>query len=171
MVNEQARKSHARERGRELALLAVCHLEGVDSEARTQALEGVWGTDSSSATGAEAVLAELVADSGARRYAQRLMKHLLDDWAEVDGTIEAISKKWRLERMDQIDRSVLRLATVELLREKTPRGVVVSEAVRLAARYGSERSPTFVNGIAESIAESVRADESTSSESASETHV
>jgi len=51
---------------------------------------------------------------------------------------------------------LLRLVAVELASESTPRNVVVSEAVRLAARYGSERSTAFVNGLAEALARSLR---------------
>jgi N utilization substance protein B len=58
--------------------------------------------------------------------------------------------------MDRVDRNLLRLCAIELRNESTPRNVVVAEAVRLAARYGNERSPTFVNGLAEALARTLR---------------
>ena len=51
----------------------------------------------------------------------------------------------------------LRLVGAEMLAlPDTPRAVIVAEAVRLASRYGSERSAPFVNGVAEALAKRLR---------------
>ena len=39
---------------------------------------------------------------------------------------------------------------------RTTPAVVLAESVRLARRYGSERSPGFVNGVAEALARRLR---------------
>jgi N utilization substance protein B len=150
-----------------LALVALCHLEGVVPEDRQVALDALWSAKADVAEGAESVVATLIAEDGARRYGRRLLEQMIAGWTELDATIEATSKRWRLERMDQIDRNVLRLAAVEFRGKKTPRGVVIAEAVRLAALYGSERSPTFVNGVAESLGAVLRDADAEDSESAS----
>ena len=50
--------------------------------------------------------------------------------------------------MPVIDRSILRLGLYELRHvTDTPTAVVVSEAVRLAKTYSTERSGAFVNGV------------------------
>jgi N utilization substance protein B len=50
--------------------------------------------------------------------------------------------------MPPIDRNVLRIALWELRhRSDTPVAVVISEAVRLAKLYSTERSGGFVNGV------------------------
>ncbi|MDG6938571.1 MAG: transcription antitermination protein NusB, partial [Nitrososphaerota archaeon] len=60
---------------------------------------------------------------------------------------------WALERMPAVDRSLLRLATFELLgRPDTPTGVVISEAVELAKEYSTEESGRFVNGVLAALA-------------------
>jgi len=155
-VSESGRPGRRRERGRELALLALCHLEGTAPEERAAALSRLWDSDRNASESAETLVADLLKDDAVRRFARRLVDLLVEHWEDVDTQIEAVSRRWRLARMDQIDRSVLRLAAVELFHEKTPRGVVVSEAVRLADRYGSERSAAFVNGISESLAKVLR---------------
>jgi N utilization substance protein B len=59
--------------------------------------------------------------------------------------------------MDRVDRNLLRLVAVEMIDlSETPRAVIVSEAVRLASRYGSDRSAPFVNGVAEALAKRLR---------------
>jgi len=68
--------------------------------------------------------------------------------ADLDAAIGAVSTGWRVERMPPIDRNVLRIALWELRhRPDTPVAVVISEAVRLAKLYSTERSGGFVNGV------------------------
>lgn len=150
-----------RARGRELGLWIFCHLESHPGEEQ-EAVALFWREPPTLDTGDEFVgpiaaeLRELLNDSVARRWARRLTEAYLRDMASVDAAIETESQRWRLERMDRVDRNLLRLCVVELRDENTPRNVVVAEVVRLAARYGGERSPTFVNGLAEALARTLR---------------
>ena len=66
--------------------------------------------------------------------------------------ITEVTANWRLERIGAIERSVLRVAAAELARGDTPVKVVLQEAVRLAERYGTERSARFVNGVLDAYA-------------------
>ncbi len=72
-------------------------------------------------------------------------------WAERSDLDEAIgeaSDRWRVERMPPVDRNILRIALWELRhRPQTPVPVVISEAVRMAKVYSTERSGSFVNGV------------------------
>jgi N utilization substance protein B len=72
-------------------------------------------------------------------------------WADrsaLDASIGAVSSGWRVERMPVIDRNILRIALWELLnRPDMPVAVVISEAVRLAKLYSTERSGGVVNGV------------------------
>jgi N utilization substance protein B len=70
------------------------------------------------------------------------------DRAGLDSSIGAVSSGWRVERMPVLDRNILRIALWELLnRPDIPVAVVISEAVRLAKLYSTERSGGFVNGV------------------------
>ena len=148
-----------RARGRELALLALCHLESYPQAEHEDALALLWQSPPRGDAERGALLFELVADEPSRRRAEALVHGLMERWAEIDGTISETSVRWRLDRMAQVDRNVLRLAAFELAaRPRTPRPVVLAEAVRLARRYGSEQSPGFVNGVAEALARRLRPD-------------
>ena len=72
-------------------------------------------------------------------------------WEErpaLDAAIGAVATDWRVERMPVVDRAVLRLALWELRhRPEVPAAVIISEAVRLAKAYSTERSGAFVNGV------------------------
>ena len=153
----RGRSRAGRAEGRELALLALCHLESYREPERAQALDIFW-THTPSETGDDgAELRSWLADPEATTFARRLLAPALERGAEIDAAIEATSRSWRLARMDRVDRNLLRLASVEMLAiEDTPRAVIVAEAVRLAARYGSDRSAPFVNGVAEALAKRLR---------------
>lgn len=146
-----------RARGRELALLVLCHLESYPSEERAEAVELLWRSPPRGEVDRGTLLVELVHDAEVRTRADALVRGLLERWAEIDGTISDTSARWRLDRMAQVDRNVLRLAAFELAAQPTtPRPVVLAEAVRLARRYGSEQSAKFVNGVAEALAHRLR---------------
>jgi N utilization substance protein B len=143
-----------RARGRELALLAACHLESYPASEREAALELLWKNPPGAPDQAVFLLA---AEPSARGFADHLLALLAGHAMEVDPAIERASTRWRLDRMDRVERNVLRLAAVELAYDPdTPRGVVLAEAVRLAERYGGERSARFVNGVVESLAAMLR---------------
>lgn len=55
---------------------------------------------------------------------------------------------WPLERIQPVDRNILRLGLYELLEcPETPYEVVLNEAVELAHLFGGPESPGFVNGV------------------------
>lgn len=151
----------SRARGRELALWLLCHLESHAGGER-EAAELFWREAPTLDAEDEFLipngpqLEALLADGGARRWARALTVSYLDTLGETDAALESASKRWRVARMDRVDRNLLRLCAVELSKHDTPRNVVVSEVVRLAARYGSERSSSFVNGVAEALARTMR---------------
>jgi len=76
----------------------------------------------------------------------------------IDALMAAAAKGWEVERMPVLDRSILRLATYELIAEPdVPVAVVIDEAVELAKQYSTEFSGGFVNGVLSTIARQVRA--------------
>lgn len=72
---------------------------------------------------------------------------VLSNKDEIDEKIEKAAPAWPIEKLNKIDLAILRLAIYELENEKTPPKVVIDEAVELAKEYGSEASPSFVNGV------------------------
>ncbi len=59
--------------------------------------------------------------------------------------------------MPVVDRNIIRIALYELLSDPdTPTAVIVSEAVRLANTYSTEKSASFVNGVLATLAKTIR---------------
>jgi len=76
---------------------------------------------------------------------------------DLDAQIEAASEHWSVARMPMVDRNILRIGLYELKHDRdTPVAVIVSEAVRLAQTYSTERSGSFVNGVLAALAKEVR---------------
>ncbi len=77
--------------------------------------------------------------------------------ARIDDLLSSAAVGWEIGRMPVVDRTILRLATWELLaRPDVPVAVVIDEAVELAKQYSTEQSGGFVNGVLSTIATHVR---------------
>lgn len=87
-----------------------------------------------------------------RERAEELVRGVARHRREIDEAIEAVSTRWRLDRMAKVDRNVLRLAVFELLRTDVPIKVAINEAIELGKKYGSESSGAFVNGVLDKVA-------------------
>lgn len=85
-----------------------------------------------------------------------LIKGSISALVAIDSLIDQASTKWRISRMDAIDRAILRIACYELaIKAELSTRVVINEAIEIAKRYGSEQSPAFVNGILDTIKDTV----------------
>lgn len=81
-----------------------------------------------------------------------LVDAILTAKTEIDATISSIVENYSPERIDPVDRAVLRLGTYELLHTDTPPGAVINEAIELAKRFGTTDSARFVNGVLDKVA-------------------
>lgn len=95
-------------------------------------------------------------------YALDLVRGVESNRIAIDGNLKAAAENWSLGRMPIVDRSILRIATYEILFvEDVPTSVAINEAVELAKDFGGEdESPRFVNGVLGRIAKDVDAEAS-----------
>ncbi len=71
-------------------------------------------------------------------------------WTKRVSSDEIIGKYsigWDINRLNQVDKSVLRLAFYELNYTDTPVKVVLNEAIEMAKLFSTDESPRFINGI------------------------
>jgi N utilization substance protein B len=94
-------------------------------------------------------------------YASQLVRGIADKRQEIDQALSSVSRRWRLERMAQVDRNILRLACFEMLfsQGEVPPRVAISQAVELAKRYGGDDSPAFINAVLDTLLSSQATDE------------
>jgi len=151
--------SDARRQARAAALQALYAWE-VGRTAPDEALEAVLGAhypDASADT--KALAADLV---------QGTVAALTD----LDRTIGAHAEHWRVERLAVIDRLILRMAIWELQQSaRTPRAVVLNEAIELARRFSSEDAVKFVNGVLDAVGRTIDAGQDPAGNDDSNRHV
>ena len=101
--------------------------------------------------GASVTLPEFVQIAGGapvKDYAMQLMMTVHERKTDIDRRLEEILVGWNLNRIGRIERDILRLCVAEMeILVSVPERVAINEAVELAKLYGSEESPTFVNGV------------------------
>jgi len=85
-------------------------------------------------------------------FAKELICNTLEHRLSIDKLIKETAENWKLERIDMVDRNILRIAIYELIfYGKTPPIVVINEAIDIAKKYGTANSGAFVNGILDKI--------------------
>ena len=89
------------------------------------------------------------ASSAIETYYGRLRCHL----EEVDRELAGVIENYSPDRLDRVDRAILRLGGYELLFDPdVPSAVAINEAIELARAFGTTESPGFVNGILDRLA-------------------
>lgn len=123
-------------------------------EQRERSLELLYEADAKG-VGVAAVVDDLpVAPDG---WVADLVIGVGDATGELDEVIARHAIGWSVDRMPVVDRTLLRMATFELLhRPEVPTGAAISEAVELAKTFSTEESGRFVNGVLAAIAADVR---------------
>lgn len=83
-----------------------------------------------------------------RDYITEKVKNITDKISEIDEEIGKVAIGWSIDRMSKVDLTIMRLAYYEMkFDEDVPDKVAVDQAVELAKKYGTDQSPSFVNGI------------------------
>lgn len=94
-------------------------------------------------------------------YFQEILAGVTGDVEKIDSTIKPYLGRLP-EELDPIEKSILRLATFELLeRFDTPYKVIINEAIELAKSYGAEESHKFINGALDKAVKTLRKHERT----------
>jgi N utilization substance protein B len=89
---------------------------------------------------------------GAMGFSDRLVKGVEQHREDLDRVIEEYSSHWKVDRMTHVDRTILRIATYELLYcDDIPPRVAINEAIDIGKKYGSEDSGAFINGILDKV--------------------
>lgn len=92
-------------------------------------------------------------DDSVRGFAEDIFRIATDRSDEIDKLIERHAEHWRMERMAAVDRNILRAGVAEFIGfPKTPKPVVINEALEIARRFSSPESVQFINGVLDSVA-------------------
>lgn len=96
--------------------------------------------------------AETDDDEHIGKQAAEWTKGTWENVARCDELIIASTIKWQFARLSPVDKSILRLAVYQLTCcVEIPPKVVINEAIELAKKFSSDKSPGFVNGVLDAI--------------------
>lgn len=91
-----------------------------------------------------------------RAYAERLVTTVVEHRDEIATRLTGAIENWSLERLAMVDRCVLEVGCAELLYfPDVPLEVAIDEAVRVARKFSTDESGSFVNGVLDRIARSL----------------
>ena len=97
-------------------------------------------------------------DIPADKYIRESFFGILSRSEILDAVIGKYSKGWRADRLSKVSRTVIRIATYEMLFiEDIPMNVSISQAVELSLKYGEDKAKQFVNGVLSGVFKDVQA--------------
>ena len=117
-------------------------------DARRTAIDILFQADVTGAEPSEVMTDWIGLGKPVPEFASQVIEGVAANLAEIDRLLEASAQDWTVARMAVLDRTILRVATYELLhRPDVPHAAAISEAVETAAELSSDESRSFVNGI------------------------
>ncbi len=91
-------------------------------------------------------------DDFVRKLASDWTKGTWENLKQCDEPIITSTIKWQFSRLSPVDKSILSLAVYQLkFCPDIPPKVVINEAIELAKKFSTDKSPAFVNGVLDAI--------------------
>lgn len=71
---------------------------------------------------------------------------------DIDEAIKAALDKWKIDRISNVNLTILRLAVYEMKYvDDVPAKVAINEAIEIAKVYSDEKSVSFINGVLDKV--------------------
>lgn len=95
---------------------------------------------------------EAETDNAVCSLASEWTKGTWEHLARCDELITGSTIKWQFARLSPVDKSILRLSVYQLkFCQDIPPKVVINEAIELAKKFSTDKSPGFVNGVLDAV--------------------
>ena len=92
-------------------------------------------------------------------YVERAYFGVCENREKIDAIIGECSNGWKTHRLTKLSRSVMRLATYEMLFEKDiPSSVSINEAIELTKLFDDPKAKAFVNGVLNAVKDKLAAE-------------
>lgn len=148
-----------RRQGREMALKVLYSLADHEGGTLDHVLGDFWKNfQFRNDVLGEAVVDEVVPQQAEiRHFAEQLVCGVAENLERIDREIRSYSTNWALDRMARVDLAILRLAAFELIYcPDVPHNVVINEAIEIGKRFGTEETPSFINGVLDHLSQQHR---------------
>jgi N utilization substance protein B len=87
-----------------------------------------------------------------------LLELVENNLEKIDEIIEKSLVNYSLSRLNKVDKAIIRLATAEMLDGKTPKKVIINEALEITKEYsdqGDHKATSFNNRLLENISKNL----------------
>lgn len=92
------------------------------------------------------------ADIDELEFTSKILKSFATNYNDINDLIAKNLKGYTIDRLNKIDLAIIILAIIELnYLKENPKEVIINEAVELAKKYSTDKSPKFINGFLASI--------------------
>ncbi|OPX29491.1 MAG: transcription antitermination factor NusB [Candidatus Cloacimonas sp. 4484_143] len=139
-----------RRKGREIALQTLYAIEFTDHQHTD--LEHIFLGKLQEITNAK----DIQADSKIYEFALEIVRNTIHRIDEIDKKIAEHSTNWKVNKIADLDKAVLRIAVYEMMFTATAPAIIMNEAIEIAKKFCSDSSSKFVNGILNSIADDLK---------------
>lgn len=98
------------------------------------------------------ILNEFAPKLSEKQFAFDLLNGVVENNEAIIKTIQDFAPQWPIDKIANVDRAILELATFEIVfRKDIPQVVAINEAIEIAKHYGDLNSPKFINGVLSSV--------------------
>ena len=85
-------------------------------------------------------------------FAKKLLQGVTEHLDEIDKIIKDHLIDWDFDRLDKVDKQILRLGVYEIKYTDTPFQIAIDEAVKIAKNFSEDKAKSFINGILDRVA-------------------
>ena len=82
-----------------------------------------------------------------KNWAIELSEAVYNKIDDCDEIITRYAIDWDIERVNLIDKNILRIAIYELKHTETPINIILNEAIEISKKCSTDEAPKFINGI------------------------
>lgn len=86
-----------------------------------------------------------------KEYCYEILEGIRKNQSEIDKLISDNLKGWKIERLSKVDLAILRLAVFEMCFKMLDPRIAINEAVNLSKEYSHDKSPSYINGVLNSL--------------------
>ena len=84
-------------------------------------------------------------------YVTTCVNGIIDNKTKIDSLANKYLKNWSIDRLNNVDRSILSLGIYELMYTDTPSIVSINEAIELSKKYSEEKVTKMINGVLDKV--------------------
>ncbi len=124
-------------------------------EARVQAMQILYTADLNANSISEVLLSYDETDPKALEFVNLVTTNL----EKIDFVISVCLKNYTINRLNLVDKAIVRLATAELIEGKTDKRIVINEAIELTKEFsdqGDHKAASFNNRLLDTISVRVK---------------